>query len=131
MGVDPATGEPLPEGIFGQTLSPEEASAKYKLPGLSFPNPVPDQVAAEIYERRRQDLIRDYTISRGEGFGTGGLARAAAGFAGGLPAASSTRPASPARSSRPSGRRAPRSWPARRAAGWRSARPGARSARRR
>jgi hypothetical protein len=94
LGIEPNTGLPLgvlgatrPEGFFGPTLSPEEANAKYGIPGeLSWSSPVPAGLAAEQQARKRESLRRADVIARNESPILGGaVARFGAGLVGGLP----------------------------------------------
>jgi hypothetical protein len=65
----PVQGPPREQTI----LTAEDANKKFKLPGMTpFTSPIPEDVAGDIYEERRQRLIRENTIARREtGIGTG------------------------------------------------------------
>jgi hypothetical protein len=64
-------------------MSAKEATEQYGIPGaLRFDSPVPESVAAEMFDRKREELARQDIMQRSD---LGGLSRTAAQFAGGLP----------------------------------------------
>ena len=77
-----AQGTPAPTPM----LSADAANAKYGIPGyLSFSAPIPEAAAADIQQRKREELARQDIIERGEGFLTKMPVRLAIGLLGGLP----------------------------------------------
>lgn len=75
------------EGERPGMLSADDANARYGIEGrLKFSDPVPEEVAREISQRRHDSIAReDITARRESGLMTGGAARFAAGLVGGLP----------------------------------------------
>lgn len=68
-------------------IDPETLNARFGIDGrLKFTAPLTETAAADMYDRKRADIVREDVINRREpSLLTGGAARLAAGLAGGLP----------------------------------------------
>jgi hypothetical protein len=78
---NPIMGEPEPP------MDTEAANAEFAIPGaLKFDKPTPRSVAQDLYDHKREQILRQDVIDRREGgILTGGVARFVAEMAGGLP----------------------------------------------
>ena len=82
-GIDPSTGMAIPAIREAPQLSPAEATERYGIPGaLRFDSDVPESVAAEMNDRKREELARQDIINRSP---LGPVAGTALQFAGSLP----------------------------------------------
>ena len=82
-GIDPSTGLAIPAIQEAPQMSAEEATEQYGIPGaLRFDSDVPASVAAEMNDRKREELARQDIINRSP---IGGVAGTALQFAGSLP----------------------------------------------
>ncbi|HEV2186934.1 MAG TPA: hypothetical protein VGR70_06985 [Stellaceae bacterium] len=68
-------------------IDPDTLNQRYGIEGrLKFTAPLTENAAADIYDRKRAEIVREDVINRREpSLLTGGLARLGAGLAGGLP----------------------------------------------